>query len=55
MGLAALPRGRWKLRKSDRSGKEKEIAWDKGRLREFEIAFEGEVVTTLCHRYNYLT
>jgi hypothetical protein len=33
----------WTLRKSDRNGKEKEIAWDKGCLGEFEIAFDGEV------------
>jgi hypothetical protein len=33
----------WTLRKSDRRGKEKEIAWDKSCLGEFEIAFDGEV------------
>jgi ribonuclease HI len=33
----------WTLRKSDCNGKEKEIAWDKGCLGEFEIAFDGEV------------
>jgi ribonuclease HI len=33
----------WTLRKSDRNGKEKEIAWEKGCLGEFEIAFDGEV------------
>jgi hypothetical protein len=33
----------WALRKSDCNGKEKEIAWDKGCLGEFEIAFDSEV------------